>query len=97
MLVGHTHEDIDAVFRRIYEMLKKKGGCLNPYKFKQMLKKAIPGVRLHKDNDAWSTVHSFLEYVHDFIAFFADCIYEDLDGFNTARSFIIRERDDGGE
>eukprot|EP00965_Chrysotila_dentata_P250696 6209603-Pleurochrysis_carterae.AAC.1 len=30
MLVGHTHKDIAAVFRRIYEMWKKKGGCLNP-------------------------------------------------------------------
>eukprot|EP00965_Chrysotila_dentata_P001005 32896-Pleurochrysis_carterae.AAC.1 len=40
MLVGHTHEDIDAVLRRIYELWKKKGGCLSPYAFKEMLQMA---------------------------------------------------------
>eukprot|EP00965_Chrysotila_dentata_P096720 3196610-Pleurochrysis_carterae.AAC.2 len=43
MLPGHTHEDIDAVFRCIYDYWKKRGVVLNPYEFKKMLRKACPG------------------------------------------------------
>eukprot|EP00965_Chrysotila_dentata_P098244 3248259-Pleurochrysis_carterae.AAC.1 len=47
MLVGHTHEDIDAVFRRVFERWKKKGGCMNPHAFRAMLEKAIPAGASH--------------------------------------------------
>eukprot|EP00965_Chrysotila_dentata_P242984 6205170-Pleurochrysis_carterae.AAC.3 len=46
---------------------------------------------------AGSTAHPFVEYVHDFKAFFADYIYDEVESLNTARSFFICERDDGGK
>eukprot|EP00965_Chrysotila_dentata_P116062 3836973-Pleurochrysis_carterae.AAC.1 len=52
-----------------------------------MLEAAIPG----------ATSHPYVEYVHDFKGFFADHIYDIVEGINDARSFIIKERDDGSE
>eukprot|EP00965_Chrysotila_dentata_P117210 3873608-Pleurochrysis_carterae.AAC.1 len=44
MIPGHTHEDVDAVFRCIVEYWSNKGVVLNPQAFHRMLGMAIPGV-----------------------------------------------------
>ena len=43
-----------------------------------------------------STVHGLIEYVHDWAGLFAECIYDAVEGINSAREFLIREREDGG-
>ena len=85
MMVGHTHEDIDAIFQLISAAWKRARQVLSPSAFTQLLSDAVPNC----------IVHDFLEYVHDWASFFADCIYDEVVGINTAREFIIRERDDG--
>eukprot|EP00965_Chrysotila_dentata_P096076 3174056-Pleurochrysis_carterae.AAC.1 len=85
MMVGHTHEDIDALFRRIADYWARKGKVGSPSAFQQYLREAVPG----------AVVHPLVEYVHDFKSFLSDHIYEDVHGINDAREFIIRERDDG--
>eukprot|EP00965_Chrysotila_dentata_P254658 6211951-Pleurochrysis_carterae.AAC.2 len=86
MMVGHTHEDIDALFRRIAEYWARQGIVRTPSAFQNYLKVAIPGAK----------VHPLVEYVHDFASFFTDVIYDSVEGINDAREFVIRERDDGG-
>jgi hypothetical protein len=86
MMVGHTHEDIDAIFQLISALWKRLRAVLSTDAFVRMLTAAVPN----------SVVHPFLEYVHDWASFFSDCIYEDVVGINTAREFIMRQRDDGG-
>ena len=86
MMVGHTHEDIDAIFQLISAAWKRLRAVLSPDAFVRMLQTAVPNC----------VVHDFLEYVHDWATFFSDCIYEDVVGINTAREFIMRQRDDGG-
>ena len=86
MMVGHTHEDIDALFKLIVELWRRLRRVLSPSDFHQMLQEAIPS----------AVVHQFLEYVHDWADFFSECIYDSVHGLNTAREFIIRERADGG-
>eukprot|EP00965_Chrysotila_dentata_P189358 6173276-Pleurochrysis_carterae.AAC.4 len=85
MMVGHTHEDIDALFRRIAEYWARKGKVGTPSAFQRYLRAAVPG----------AVVHDLVEYVHDFKSFFTDHIYDNVQGINDAREFIIRERDDG--
>ena len=86
MMVGHTHEDIDAIFQLISALWKRLRAVLSTDAFVRMLTAAVPNC----------VVHAFLEYVHDWARFFSDCIYEDVVGINTAREFIMRQRDDGG-
>ena len=86
MMVGHTHEDIDALFKLIVALWRRQRHVLCPVDFARMLQDAIPSAH----------VHPFLEYVHDWAEFFADCIYEHLQGITSAREFIMRMRDDGG-
>lgn len=33
-----------------------------------------------------------MEYVHDWSALFADCVYDSVEGVNTAREFVLRLR-----
>eukprot|EP00965_Chrysotila_dentata_P122993 4065112-Pleurochrysis_carterae.AAC.1 len=87
MMVGHTHEDIDALFRRIAEYWARQGRVSTPSAFMRYLREAIPS----------STVHPLVEYVHDWASFFKDQIYDAVEGINDAREFIIKERDDGGK
>jgi len=48
MMVGHTHEDIDALFRRAAEYWRKRGKVLTPSRFMSYLRDAIPGARIHE-------------------------------------------------
>ena len=45
MMVGHTHEDIDAVFKRIVEEWKRQGKVLCPDDFYQMLRSVSGDLR----------------------------------------------------
>ena len=42
MAPGHTHEDIDALFKRIVERWKQLGHVLTPKGFKTMLQVCAP-------------------------------------------------------
>ena len=86
MMVGHTHEDIDALFKLIVALWRRKGRVLSPDEFSRLLQDAVPT----------ACVHPFLDHVHDWAEFFSDCIYDELLGINTAREFILRKRDDNG-
>ena len=86
MMVGHTHEDIDALFKLIVVLWRRQRHVLCPREFARLLQEAIPS----------SVVHPFLEYVHDWADFFSECIYDNVEGITTAREFILRKRDDGG-
>lgn len=87
MMVGHTHEDIDALFKRITEHWRKIHYVLTPDSFMQCLQAAIPD----------ATIHPLVEYVHDWKAFIDATVYRNVVGINSAREFIIRKRDgDGG-
>eukprot|EP00965_Chrysotila_dentata_P238719 6202682-Pleurochrysis_carterae.AAC.2 len=137
MMPGHTHEDVDAIFRYTFEYWKKKGEVLNPYAFKEMLGWSVPGSGFCRTQffhtmcirslryikcfltalprpvvNTWShnafgyymvtecfwrvTCTTSFEYVHDFKAFFKDCIYTTVHGIDSARFFLIKEREDGG-
>eukprot|EP00965_Chrysotila_dentata_P180348 5954376-Pleurochrysis_carterae.AAC.1 len=85
MMVGHTHEDIDAIFRCVSDYWSRRGKCLAPSVFLTYLSSAIPG----------SVVHTLVEYVHNYSDSFAETIYDDVEGINDAREFILKERDDG--
>eukprot|EP00965_Chrysotila_dentata_P121861 4028031-Pleurochrysis_carterae.AAC.1 len=65
-MVGHTHEDIDAIFRCVSDYWARKKKCLTPSVFLQHLSEAIPS----------AIVHPMVEYVHDYASFLGDCIYE---------------------
>eukprot|EP00965_Chrysotila_dentata_P017768 590850-Pleurochrysis_carterae.AAC.1 len=56
MMVGHTHEDIDALFRRVAEYWSRKGKVLTPYDFFQYLRESVVN----------TVVHPLVEYVHDY-------------------------------
>eukprot|EP00965_Chrysotila_dentata_P186435 6156132-Pleurochrysis_carterae.AAC.2 len=43
-----------------------------------------------------AVVHPLVEYVHDYSNFFADAIYDSVEGIKEAREFVIKERGDGG-
>ena len=86
MMVGHTHEDIDAMFKLVVELWRRKRRVLSPADFAALLKESVPS----------AMVHPFVEYVHDWASFFADCVYDSVVGINSAREFILRERADGG-
>jgi len=43
MMVGHTHEDIDAVFKRIVEEWRRRGKVLSPDEFYQLMRDAVSG------------------------------------------------------
>ena len=86
MMVGHTHEDIDAIFKLVVMLWRRLRRVLCPVEFAQMLKDAIPN----------AVVHAMVEYVHNWAGFFEDCIYTNMTGVTTAREFILRQRDDGG-
>ena len=86
MMVGHTHEDIDAIFKLVVMLWRRLRRVLSPADFVQLLSDSIPN----------AVVHAMVEYVHDWAGFFEQCIYNNLTGVNTAREFIIREREDGG-
>ena len=64
MMVGHTHEDIDALFKLIVELWRRLRRVLSPADFHQLLQEAVPS----------AIVHPFLEYVHDWAALFRECI-----------------------
>eukprot|EP00965_Chrysotila_dentata_P139784 4621252-Pleurochrysis_carterae.AAC.1 len=86
MMVGHTHEDIDALFRRVAEYWSRKGMVLTPHEFFAYLRASVKS----------TTVHPLVEYVHDYAAFFEECIYHEVKGINDARVFVLKERADGG-
>eukprot|EP00965_Chrysotila_dentata_P234325 6200101-Pleurochrysis_carterae.AAC.1 len=85
MMVGHTHEDIDSIFRRVSEYWKRQKKVHTPSVFLTYLSNSVQG----------AVVHPLVEYVHDYSAFFADTIYDRVEGINDAREFIIKEREDG--
>jgi hypothetical protein len=66
LMVGHTHEDIDAVFALIWQLLKNKK-VLTPQLYAQILLKACnckaPKVNVY---DVWA-VPNYLSYIEDFI------------------------------
>eukprot|EP00965_Chrysotila_dentata_P110174 3640990-Pleurochrysis_carterae.AAC.7 len=86
MLVGHTHEDIDALFKLISTHWRKIDKVLNPVSFMHMLKDAISG----------ASVHPIVEYVHVFADFFKDFIYKGLTVIKSACELIFKERNDEG-
>eukprot|EP00965_Chrysotila_dentata_P010691 347698-Pleurochrysis_carterae.AAC.1 len=55
MTVGHTHEDIDAVFKRITTYSRKMGKVRTPGRFIKFLKASIPDAQ----------VFDIIEYTHD--------------------------------
>eukprot|EP00965_Chrysotila_dentata_P029893 995118-Pleurochrysis_carterae.AAC.1 len=65
MMVGHTHEDIDALFRRVAENWSRQGKVLTPYDFFAYLHASVES----------TPVYPLVEYVHDYATFFEDCIY----------------------
>eukprot|EP00965_Chrysotila_dentata_P003335 108809-Pleurochrysis_carterae.AAC.1 len=85
MMVGHTHEDIDAIFKRITDQWREKKKVLTPSGLLCMLQEAIPN----------ATVHPITTYVHDWASFFRNTIYDKTDGITTARNFILKKRDGG--
>ena len=44
MMVGHTHEDIDAMFKLIVDLWKRWGAVHSPEEFMNMLEAAISGM-----------------------------------------------------
>ena len=42
MMVGHTHEDIDAAFKLVVDKWKQWGCVLSPDDFEKMLRDSIP-------------------------------------------------------
>ena len=44
MMVGHTHEDIDAMFRLIQDRWKRRGCVLSVDAFKELLREAVLGM-----------------------------------------------------
>eukprot|EP00965_Chrysotila_dentata_P125392 4145938-Pleurochrysis_carterae.AAC.1 len=56
MMIGHTHEDIDAIFRCVSDKWSRRGKCLAPSVFLTYLSSAIPG----------SVVHPLVEYVQNY-------------------------------
>eukprot|EP00965_Chrysotila_dentata_P070548 2331975-Pleurochrysis_carterae.AAC.1 len=59
-MVGHTHEDIDALFKCVTDKWKSKKKVLAPSAFLRLLEKVIPD----------ATVHSIMMYTHDWASFF---------------------------
>eukprot|EP00965_Chrysotila_dentata_P142574 4712629-Pleurochrysis_carterae.AAC.1 len=47
MMVGHTHEDIDALFRRVAEYWSGKGKVLTPYDFFKYLRESFEQTIVH--------------------------------------------------
>ena len=86
MMVGHTHEDIDALFKLIVALWRRQRRVLSPDEFSRLLQDAVPT----------ACVHPFIDHVHDWAKFFSECIYDEVEGVTTAREFILRKRDDGG-
>ena len=39
-----------------------------------------------------SIVHDMVEYVHDWSAYLAECLYDSVEGIKTAREFVIKLR-----
>eukprot|EP00965_Chrysotila_dentata_P119858 3963591-Pleurochrysis_carterae.AAC.2 len=64
MKVGHTHDDIDALYRRVAEYWSRKGKVLTPYDFFKHLRESVEN----------TLVHSLVEYVHDYAGFFKNSI-----------------------
>eukprot|EP00965_Chrysotila_dentata_P056702 1880692-Pleurochrysis_carterae.AAC.1 len=74
MMVGHTHEDIDAIFRCISEYWKRKAKVLTPSVYLTYLRDSVEG----------AVIHDLVEYVHDFAGFFGDHICDSVAGINDA-------------
>eukprot|EP00965_Chrysotila_dentata_P101176 3341337-Pleurochrysis_carterae.AAC.4 len=85
-MVGHTHEDIDALFRRIVKYWARQGRASTSSAFMTYLRATIPG----------SKVHPLVEFTHDYAAFIDGHIYDSVEGMSDAREFMVKERDDGG-
>eukprot|EP00965_Chrysotila_dentata_P013769 456835-Pleurochrysis_carterae.AAC.1 len=85
MMVGHTHENIDALFRRVAEYWSRKGMVLTPYDFFAFLRASVES----------TTVHPLVEYVHGYAGFFSDCIYDDginkASGSSSSRSALMAD------
>eukprot|EP00965_Chrysotila_dentata_P147848 4880476-Pleurochrysis_carterae.AAC.1 len=85
MTVGHTHEDIDALFKRVTVYWQKMGKVLTPAHFMEYLACSLPDAH----------VFDIVEYTHDWAEYFKDCIYDGLAGITGAREYIIKMRADG--
>eukprot|EP00965_Chrysotila_dentata_P054970 1824810-Pleurochrysis_carterae.AAC.1 len=71
---------------RYPDQWREQKEVLTPSGFLCMLQEAIPD----------ATVHPITTYVHDWASFFRNTVYDNTDGITTARNFILKKRDDGG-
>eukprot|EP00965_Chrysotila_dentata_P206051 6183328-Pleurochrysis_carterae.AAC.2 len=87
MTIGHdTHEDIDALFKRLTISSQKMRMVLTPDLFLQYLKAAVPDAH----------VYDIVNYTHDWAEFFKEGIDGGLAGITGARECILKKYVDGG-
>lgn len=85
MLPGHTHEDIDAMFRFIADSLRAKGLVPTISEFEEAAKHAFKDQKVHVEQVA---------AVYDYAAWLQPNVSK-FEGIKTARYFIFTKRSDG--
>lgn len=85
MLPGHTHEDIDAMFRFIADALRAKGLVQTISQFEEAARHAFKEQTVHVEQVA---------AVHDYAAWLRPNVGK-FEGLKTARYFVFTKRSDG--